>query len=614
MEPDGMNSRPIGSVKNRITSVCVNAGHGGAAFAAGSTGGEERKGPPPAWALRTPYDREIAGMALPAMLAGYMEPLQSAVNAALVGHLGTQQLGALSLGTLAMAFATSLFYFLLALTVPEVAAAASRNDANEVSDIAAKTLWVALFFGSLMAAALQASAGSVVAALRPPEASVATYAVQYINARSWGVVPVLLGFACTGVYRGLKDTRLPLFASALGATTNVLLNYIFLYVLNWGVAGTGAAASMAQALSTSVLLGTLVFRGRVKLSQLLRPPPLASVLPMLQQGSAITARSVVSFGTVLYVSAICIRLGSVHQAAFEVTRQLWSLTSPLFDCVNVAAQSLLAAALGKRDVPLAKALLSRLMVLASGMGLLAGTAVWALKEPLVTFFTSDPRVFATVMTVLPLLCVCFSLDAATIVMEGSLMAGRQSNYLSAIQVAASALQYAVATWLAGSGRADLLAVWTVFKMPALLRLGGCLLRNYGSAQSAYREASSSEGVQPAVAVAAVAGPPGPASQLPDLEPPAVPARGVKSAAAPLDPPAVAVAVAVQDTACSSSSISSDGDGALERPSVTQQQEQQPGNTGISPCSGCAASASTNAGAAAQPGRSSSAHTHGGTDA
>ena len=50
-----------------------------------------------------------------------------------------------------------------------------------------------------------------------------------LQARSWGVVPVLLGFACTGVYRGLKDTRLPLYASALGATANVLLNYTFLY-------------------------------------------------------------------------------------------------------------------------------------------------------------------------------------------------------------------------------------------------------------------------------------------------------------------------------------------------------------------------------------------------
>ena len=64
--------------QHQIPSACVRASSG-AAFAAG--GDEERPFPPPAWALRTPYDKEIAGMALPAMLAGYMEPLQSAVNA-----------------------------------------------------------------------------------------------------------------------------------------------------------------------------------------------------------------------------------------------------------------------------------------------------------------------------------------------------------------------------------------------------------------------------------------------------------------------------------------------------------------------------------------------------
>ncbi len=55
-----------------------------------------------------------------------------AVNAGLVGQLGTQQLSAVSLGTLAVSFVTFLYSFLLFLTVPEIAAAVVRKDDDEV--------------------------------------------------------------------------------------------------------------------------------------------------------------------------------------------------------------------------------------------------------------------------------------------------------------------------------------------------------------------------------------------------------------------------------------------------------------------------------------------------
>lgn len=55
------------------------------------------------------------------------------MSAALIGHLGTQQLGSVSIGTLAVSFCTFLYSFLLFLTTPDVAAAAVRKDNDEAS-------------------------------------------------------------------------------------------------------------------------------------------------------------------------------------------------------------------------------------------------------------------------------------------------------------------------------------------------------------------------------------------------------------------------------------------------------------------------------------------------
>lgn len=66
------------------------------------------------------------------------------------------------------------------------------------------------------------------AAMKPPEANVATYAVQYITVRSWGIMAAMLGFVASGTYRGVKDTRTPLLAALGAALTHVVLTPLFI--------------------------------------------------------------------------------------------------------------------------------------------------------------------------------------------------------------------------------------------------------------------------------------------------------------------------------------------------------------------------------------------------
>lgn len=102
----------------------------------------------------------------------------------MVGHLGTQQLGAVSLGSLAISFATFLFSFLLFLTTPRVAAAMVSGDRARVSRQAALGLWLAGALGLGISAFMFTAAPAIVDALRPPDALLAHYSTQYIQVRS----------------------------------------------------------------------------------------------------------------------------------------------------------------------------------------------------------------------------------------------------------------------------------------------------------------------------------------------------------------------------------------------------------------------------------------------
>ena len=87
--------------------------------------------------LRSPHDREIVLLALPALGALAAEPLYLLVDTAMVGHLGTEELAALAIAGTLIAGAFTLFNFLTYGTTAqvarlhgageEIAAAASRH-------------------------------------------------------------------------------------------------------------------------------------------------------------------------------------------------------------------------------------------------------------------------------------------------------------------------------------------------------------------------------------------------------------------------------------------------------------------------------------------------------
>src|SRR5687767_5523354 len=115
--------------------------------------------------LRSPYDREIVGLAVPALGALAAEPLYLLVDTAIVGHLGTPELAALALaGALLSALAT-LCNFLTYGVTAQVARLHGAGEDERAGAIAAQALWVALAVGVAVAGATAALAGPAISAL-----------------------------------------------------------------------------------------------------------------------------------------------------------------------------------------------------------------------------------------------------------------------------------------------------------------------------------------------------------------------------------------------------------------------------------------------------------------
>ena len=196
--------------------------------------------------LRSPYDREILKLALPALGALAAEPLYLLADTAMVGHLGTEELAALAIAAALLAGAFTLFNFLTYGTTAQVARLHGAGEEEAAGRIAAQALWLSSGIGVLLTALIAAFAVPLVDVMGG-DGRTGDLAVLYLRIGSIGLIFALIALAGQGYLRGVSDLRTPLVIVVVANAANVVLNLLFIYVFDWGLAGSAWATVLAQA-------------------------------------------------------------------------------------------------------------------------------------------------------------------------------------------------------------------------------------------------------------------------------------------------------------------------------------------------------------------------------
>ena len=83
-------------------------------------------------------------------------------------------------------------------------------------------------------------------------------ASEYLRIYFWGISGMLLYNIGAGILRAVGDSTHPLYFLIFSATTNTVLDYLFVKVFSFGIAGAAIATIVSQALSAVLVMGMLV--------------------------------------------------------------------------------------------------------------------------------------------------------------------------------------------------------------------------------------------------------------------------------------------------------------------------------------------------------------------
>ncbi|HEY8481113.1 MAG TPA: MATE family efflux transporter [Spirillospora sp.] len=421
------------------------------------------------------HDREILRLAVPAFGALVAEPLFLLSDSAIVGRLGTEPLGGLGVAGQALNTLVYLCVFLAYGTTAGVARQVGAGDLRAAIRQGIDGMWLALAIGAALIAAGWPLVPAIVDAFGASPA-VAPYAETYLTVSLLGIPSMLVVLAGTGVLRGLQDTRTPLVISVGGFSLNVVLNAVFVLVLDWGIAGSAWGTVVAQTGSAAVYV-RVVLRAARRHGSPVRPD-LDGLKTAAGAGFGLLMRTAALRIVLIVGTSVAARMGDEEIAAYQVGFQVWTLMAFALDAIAIAGQAITGRYLGASDIAGTRAVTRRMV----GWGIVSG-AVFALlilaaRPWLPGLFTSDRGVHDLLFASLLVVAALQPVAGVVFVLDGILIGAGDGTYLAVTTLLATIvfLPAAIAAYRADAG---LLGLWAAIGLWMLTRLVTLSLRARG---------------------------------------------------------------------------------------------------------------------------------------
>lgn len=409
--------------------------------------------------------RRILWLAVPAIGTLIADPLLGAVDTAVAGRLGSAELGSLGLAVGLLTAGTWVFNFLVFGTTTTVAHAVGRRDLQTAGRRVSHAAVAATVLGVAGGVMLFAFAPLLVRGFGAVDELVDP-AVTYLRVRAIGVPFLLLGYVGHGAFRGVGDTRTPLWVVVIANVLNGALDVVLVFGLGFGLGGI-AAATVAAEVTAVLVFAVLIRRAGLPLAGH-GLPSREQVRDLVVVSRDLFLRTGGLLAGFLAITAAAARTDTTTAAAHQVIWQVFLLVSFLMDGFAIAAQSMIGSALGAGDEAEARATARDLVVWGVAGGALVGVLLLVARGPITGVFTSDPAVLAAIAGAWWLASLGHALNGLVFVLDGVVMGAADFRYLRTWTVAAALLAGTLGQVGVTFG-AGLLWLWACAELLMLIR-------------------------------------------------------------------------------------------------------------------------------------------------
>lgn len=276
----------------------------------------------------------------------------------MVGRLGTAQLGAVGLGGNLIWTSFAFFNGLMGSANTFVAQDYGAKQYSDIGKIVWHYLYIAIGSYLVMFALLPVS-DSVLKLIRP-SAEVEKYGSIYIRIRLYSGIGVFTSFAVAGFFRGIGNTKTPMYIAIIANSFNVIGNYLLIFgklgLPRLGVTGAALATFLSTILSAILYIISLLTGkyNRIYYTRSFYRMEFALVRRIARVGLPMGVQFFLDSASFSVFGAFIARMGDASLAASNAAISLMSTSFMPLVGISIATTTLVGQFIGAKDLPHAR--------------------------------------------------------------------------------------------------------------------------------------------------------------------------------------------------------------------------------------------------------------------
>lgn len=266
--------------------------------------------------------RNVVSFSLPYLLSYFLQTLYGMADLFIIGQFeGVASTTAVSIGSQVMHMLTVMLVGLAMGATVSIAQAAGGGDKKRTASAIGNTVTLFMLLSLALTALLLALRGSIVSIMSTPEEAVQG-TLAYLTVCFIGIPFITAYNIIASIFRGLGDSKSPMYFIAVACVVNIALDYYFMGTLHLGPAGAALGTTLSQAVSVLVSLAVILKRRLISVRRADFRPQRAVMGKLLQIGVPVALQDGFIQVSFVIITIIANRRGLTDAAAVGIVEKI----------------------------------------------------------------------------------------------------------------------------------------------------------------------------------------------------------------------------------------------------------------------------------------------------
>ena len=331
--------------------------------------------------------KNVVLFSLPYLLSYFLQTLYGMADLFIIGQFeGVASTTAVSIGSQVMHMLTVMIVGLAMGATVSIGQAVGAGNRRQAARDVGNTVTLFMAVSLALTAVLLLLVRPITFVMSTPTAAV-DGTVAYLTICFIGIPFITAYNIISSIFRGMGDSKSPMYFIAVACAANIGLDYLFMGALRLGPAGAALGTTLSQAVSVGISLLVILKRRSVALEKADFRPDRPVMGKLLKIGVPIALQDGLIQIAFIVITVIANHRGLNDAAAVGIVEKVMSFLFLVPSSMLSTVSALGAQNIGARKPERAIQTLRYAVLLAVGFGLLASAVIQFTAESIVSLFT-----------------------------------------------------------------------------------------------------------------------------------------------------------------------------------------------------------------------------------